>query len=1171
MMPIGAGESGGGGSSGQIGKGGGQLVIKIGSAMTLDGAIEANGGNGVGGGSGGSLFIQGGELKGRGKFLAQGGAGDASNGGGGGGGRIAIFSSAAEGSFKGTYSVAGGAGYNKGQPGTVVFVTTAGVPKSTLYLREAGTVLLVQDTGLLYFDQTIIGASVDFQLRNVSFKTNSVQTSIGCSLAVSANASFIVNSTSRTEMKCDFDIKETGLVEFSSALRLDSLVSKTESIYGRLKAPSLLISPLKTVQIMDTGRLITDKLEIGRNVKLSLMRLSTVGNSTLKRFSLKELHLSMKSSIIFNSNKVAINADVFTMAQASSIKSVAELDLTIRASEISIENQVEITASGSKSTSVTSSSGNSTCGFGGSHGGQGGGAVTGRPYGSLVQPKNFGSTGGTAASILGAVGGGVITIYAKRINLNGAISTNGVSSSGNQGGGSGGSLIIRADTLSGHGTITSNGGSSLCGGGSGGRIALHVNYRTTYKGDITAYGGQGYYPGAGGTVFIAEKVVGIALNTTIVNNNGVNTKAVTNIIADSSLLSFQNLIISGQGRLSFSPKLRAISKPLVVKFIKVLGDLSGIMMMNANQTVYLQTSQAYSERPFMLPCSLMVKKDAILFLSTRLFITKTVNQPSLHIEGTVVGGENIIAGKQGQVVVARTGNIGIPTGQQRVYSFRSISILNQGKIKFESLLQEKVEVNSESISVGYGGILEGINLKLKTPLLSVAYNGKIIADGNGYPRDLGPGAGVSVASGGASGGSYGGFSGSGTIAKGRKSVYGSLYKAEVHGSGGGSSGANRGGSGGGIIELAVTRLRLDGTVSSKGTAGATNAGGGSGGSIHIMVTAVFDGLGSLLVLGGAGTGNGGGGSGGRISIHLNKEYLFKGVVDASGGASAGANSIMGSPGTIYIKDTYSGYFQREMLLLENRLPVTKTLESTLNQTVSQYVFDHFLLKGGLMLHVDKTTVISKLVSDDKSILHVPDHVVLTVEQTQKESNIQASFHVDKYGEIRLASKVTFRGLDNRLLGTLTGVFDFNIGETKATTLSLSGRTAHYKDGKYVFMSNRGEYKFIKVTLQNRAKLLFQGSSTRLVPLNLASLEMHYGSLITAPRLFIDAGDITIHVGAKIDVSGSIVNTSATGIQEGGSNCGYGGGRINDLSRDKLSSVLPNSTGEAGGGQSMAGK
>ena len=122
-QPSALGSGGGYGSGNLTGgsSGGGQLRLNVGGALTINGAVTAEGGAGLqpssGGGSGGSVWIDAGALLGGGRVAADGGAASG-NGGGGGGGRIALFANYND--FYGTTSVAGGAGYATGGSGTVV-------------------------------------------------------------------------------------------------------------------------------------------------------------------------------------------------------------------------------------------------------------------------------------------------------------------------------------------------------------------------------------------------------------------------------------------------------------------------------------------------------------------------------------------------------------------------------------------------------------------------------------------------------------------------------------------------------------------------------------------------------------------------------------------------------------------------------------------------------------------------------------------------------------------------------------------------------------------------------------------------------------------------------------------------------------------------------------------
>jgi hypothetical protein len=93
----------------------------VGGQLTIDGAINANGGDGLqdnsGGGSGGSILITARSLTGNGTITANGGQGELFGGGGGGGGAIALYSPTD--TFRGGFSTVGGMGAFDGANGTV--------------------------------------------------------------------------------------------------------------------------------------------------------------------------------------------------------------------------------------------------------------------------------------------------------------------------------------------------------------------------------------------------------------------------------------------------------------------------------------------------------------------------------------------------------------------------------------------------------------------------------------------------------------------------------------------------------------------------------------------------------------------------------------------------------------------------------------------------------------------------------------------------------------------------------------------------------------------------------------------------------------------------------------------------------------------------------------------
>ncbi|MCX6878255.1 MAG: C-type lectin domain-containing protein, partial [Verrucomicrobia bacterium] len=144
--PISPGSAGGGGTwrpyqgvfYGNGGSGGGAIHLLVPGAVTLDGAISANGGNGWGqvggGGAGGSLWLEVGTLAGTGALSANGANG--TDAGGGGGGRIAIYASQMSGFDPAHITVTGGAA--GGSNGTI-YTSGAAVAPQVIAQSPAST------------------------------------------------------------------------------------------------------------------------------------------------------------------------------------------------------------------------------------------------------------------------------------------------------------------------------------------------------------------------------------------------------------------------------------------------------------------------------------------------------------------------------------------------------------------------------------------------------------------------------------------------------------------------------------------------------------------------------------------------------------------------------------------------------------------------------------------------------------------------------------------------------------------------------------------------------------------------------------------------------------------------------------------------------------------------
>jgi hypothetical protein len=176
-------------------------------------------------------------------------------------------------------------------------------------------------------------------------------------------------------------------------------------------------------------------------------------------------------------------------------------------------------------------------GYGGLGGSGWSGSAGGPTYGSIMQPVDWGSAGGTGAGQAGTAGGGALQLTVNgTLTVNGIISANGVTLSSSYGGsyhggcGSGGSLWLSVGALQGEGVISANGGAdpySSSGAGGGGRIAIYytnapgfdfVSQVTALGGGPFNYAGNGMIGGGAGTIY--TKVASQNVGSVLVDNGG---------------------------------------------------------------------------------------------------------------------------------------------------------------------------------------------------------------------------------------------------------------------------------------------------------------------------------------------------------------------------------------------------------------------------------------------------------------------------------------------------------------------------------------------------------------------------------------------------------------------------------------------------------------------------
>ena len=1152
VLPENYGSSGGGSNAA-----GGQLKIRVGREFIHDGVIDVSGGIMYtgGGGSGGSLLIFAHDLKGRGVFKANGGRSSSSSSGGGGGGRIGIHINSSVGDFQGQYEAYGGNGVHQGTSGTI-YIHDKDSNNGRVIIKGLGSqaAFLPPNTTLLEIDSLYLEQSATFQVSvpQLTLKTLLTDGS-GKIIIPSGRTLSITELSSDGRIACYLDVN--GVLDVHVPL----MVTKTTNLRGVIKTSRL------TVEKRVNFKWIRGELQIK---SLMLRQYSVAFISGLSKVNIDEIRVGPYAKIEVSTGDFVFLCKTLIFSSHSMLLSKSKLkSFNITSSTLEVHNFASIGVSGGGYERGPGYDGRR--GVGASHGGQGSGSRKDSVYGSVLEPNQFGSgsldTNG--ASYRG--GGRVVIIVTKLLHADGMVHADG-SGSQQDGGGSGGSILVKAKALKGSGVFRANG----MRGGSGGRIAVYVEDKQAYSGRVSCFGGCQTTCGAAGTVFIREYLVGLPYETTIVNNAGRSSNGITSIMHGSQTqYTLEKLRITQEGRVEVVNPKSNIS--VNINVVNLEGDFTGQLRVLKNQRLSLGSSSVTSSEPFVLRCALSIELGAELILAPRVFVKETTLKPSFDVFGKVEGGQELIIGRNALVSVSPEGIIGTKSSKKGILTFRELHVLSGGHIIFNHGGQSSVEVRAVSINIEYNGLLESPFVLLKTPELNIHMGGRVVSDGLGYRSGPGVGglSGISLWDGGSYGGCGGGFTGD------LCPIYGSMFSSVEPGSAGGAATGSTGGKGGGVIVLEVGILHLDGAITTDGGNGQGSAGGGSGGSIHMTIENVFSGRGTVRARGGKSGIEGGGGGGGRIYTHSQGIDNFKGDFDARGGVGVKLSS--GSPGTIWLLQNMNGLTMKTLILDNKNISLTEQLPVVLNESISSYYFHALHLVGSIILKPDHHMIIEKLVTSTLSTISVPNGLILEVDRNSRATSPKCSFHVEKHGELRLPSSVTFLGSDNQFSGTITGVLDMIIGEGRRTVLSASARTALYIDGNYTFISKRGEYKFASLLLKSNAMVSFEKSDMIEVPLVFATLELRFGSVLKGSWLNIQAVNILVHSGAKIDLAerghtggrGDGGGKYSLNYGRGAGHAGFGGGESKSGGDWYGDMVTPNTFGSGGGGyfSSQGGK
>ncbi|MFH1153807.1 MAG: Ig-like domain-containing protein [Pseudomonadota bacterium] len=558
-LPVELGSGGGAWDSYDGGCGGGRITITAATAVIVNGALLANGGESAGAaagdGSGGSILIRTSRLAGTGAIQANGGGGY--TGTAGGGGRIAIecdYVSPVDnlGDLR-SITAASGRGYYNARPAAA----------GTVLIRYSG-----QENGDLYIDDTVVDGS-GYPNGTSSSSTHLTPIGFGLSGAISDQTADGKADT----LTADGQVRM--VPDGLAGLKLNPDIDQNETF-------TVLSNTGTTITVTtpnENGIQFSDVAQAGKTYAGSFTFDNLVfrrgGNLMIGDF------LTVTHTLTLDEYGLLTHFDATTAFES-------RLDLTVNTLVIGDTGRIDVTARGYLGGQAYDERGRTTGnvygsddGAGGSFGGLGGshsGAVPNSLYGSLTNPVDTGSGGGAWDSYDGGDGGGRVRITATSATVNGTIRANGGESAGSAAGdGSGGSVSITTHALDGTGFIEANGAGGNTGvGGGGGRVSIACTGPLTLnEAHVHALGGQGYYGGRAGDGTVVFKRAGQTHGELVIDGQGLSPSNNTTFIpggytfdslvlrnnavaiADNGLTVIDTLLLTGNSTLSHNQGLEA--------------------------------------------------------------------------------------------------------------------------------------------------------------------------------------------------------------------------------------------------------------------------------------------------------------------------------------------------------------------------------------------------------------------------------------------------------------------------------------------------------------------------------------------------------------------------------------------------------------------------------------
>ncbi|MDG0815429.1 Calx-beta domain-containing protein [Bdellovibrio svalbardensis] len=504
--------------------------------------------------------------------------------------------------------------------------------------------------------------------------------------------------------------------------------------------------------------------------------------------------------------------------------------------------------------------GNLTSPAGASYGGFGhaGGTAQTQPYGSISNPVDMGSGGGTT---WGGRGGGLALIkVANRFTFNGTIKSNagGASTFGafySGSGGSGGGININTNIIDGAGgRVEASGspgqvaaGGHVPGSGSGGRIAI-IYKDDQYTGGLSSVSIKNFGGARGGNIN------GAAGTTYIEKRDGSNNPLNKHLIMDNGIIAYAE------------------------------GSETAILQTETFDVIDVGSTTGVYIGP----------------LASFAFSSSDLTYP-LRLAGAVTfPGNNLVIQPTGRLIFSKTGSF----------------VLNNLTVEPGGMITHSPNTKPSDLK-NYLVNIEANNFWLKPDAsIDVSYKGYQCGQGLGAGTINTFGYSGSGGGHGGVGGTVPSWTGvssmPGGVSYGDPNLQDPVNPAKDIGSGGAAgnpiNGLCRGGVGGGAIYLKVNNtLTLEGRIFANGAVGIQDGadksgGGGSGGSVYINTTDLDGAFAEIHADGGAvptGIHMGGSGGGGRISLNVSgSRASYVGSITSSANAGAGSSDRLGDAGTI---------------------------------------------------------------------------------------------------------------------------------------------------------------------------------------------------------------------------------------------------------------------------------